>query len=94
MTKHTPGPWATNPRDNALGAPKTDIVDARGDPLFATCLEFSPTLADARLIAAAPELLASLKEMLEVYGWDDGLGPLEILERAKAAIAKAEDQKT
>jgi len=45
--------------------------------------------ANARLMAAAPELLASLREMIECYGSDDGGGPIPIIERARAAIAKA-----
>lgn len=50
-----------------------------------------------RLIAAAPELLEALKEMLETYGgkYDDecrlkDFGELEMIDRARAAIAKAE----
>ncbi len=49
--------------------------------------------ANARLIAAAPELLASLREFVALYdGVRDVLSsPVrEKLERAEAAIAKAE----
>lgn len=34
-------------------------------------------------------LVASLKEMIECYGSDDGGGPIPIIERAKAALAGA-----
>jgi len=34
-------------------------------------------------------LIASLAEMVECYGSDDGGGPIPIIERAKAAIAAA-----
>ena len=49
------------------------------------------TLPDADLIAAAPDLLAALKEMVEAYASDDGISPepTAIL-AARAAIAKAE----
>ena len=47
--------------------------------------------ANARLIAAAPELLAVLKELQEsaVY-WSEYDVPLGIVDRINAAIAKAE----
>lgn len=45
--------------------------------------------ANCRLIAAAPDLKSSLAEMIETYGSDDGGGPIAIIERAKAAIARA-----
>ena len=82
MTKHTPGPWLYWRSERVARF----FIDAHDGSLIAEdALE-----ADARLIAAAPDLLASLKEMLEVYGWDDRLRSLNMLERAKAAIAKAE----
>lgn len=43
--------------------------------------------ANARLIAAAPELLEALQDY--VSDWDNGLGP--DIARLRAAIAKAED---
>lgn len=50
--------------------------------------------ANARLIAAAPDLLASLKEMEDMlHLWmRDNTGPreLDVLERCERAIAKAE----
>lgn len=48
--------------------------------------------ANARLIATAPDLIDSLKEMVEAYsGLDDALGPsmLHKVKRARAAITKA-----
>lgn len=56
-------------------------------------LGWGPTRANARLIAAAPELLAALKD---VVGWVPGSsafftdGSSAAVERARAAIAKAE----
>lgn len=52
--------------------------------------------ANARLIAAAPELLTALEGMIEVYGGSndvDGLPKhvveLDLIQEARAAIAKA-----
>ena len=35
-------------------------------------------------------LLSALKAMVDAYDSDDGLGPIEVIVRAKAAIARAE----
>jgi hypothetical protein len=43
-------------------------------------------LANARLIAAAPDLLEALKDVLPEL---ESIGPLEKFERARAAIARA-----
>lgn len=53
----------------------------------------SELYANARLVAAAPDLLASAKEFVALYdGLRDSIGKSvsEKLERAEAAIAKAE----
>jgi hypothetical protein len=68
MSKHTPGPWehaveqdghnrsicVFNPKDRGI------IADIGGG-------EFDARLANARLIAAAPELLAACQILLAVY---------------------------
>ena len=68
MTKHTPGPWSSNgstiTKSNGLRvrvmSPTAAAPEAWSDIV--------KTLhADARLIAAAPELLEACKEMLEAY---------------------------
>lgn len=48
------------------------------------------TLADARLIAAAPDLLAALKGMLDQPETPEAYNSM--IERAQSAIAKAEGQ--
>lgn len=45
--------------------------------------------ADKRLIAAAPELLEALQELVFLYEHDEGCPELTEYKRAKAAIAKA-----
>jgi hypothetical protein len=52
--------------------------------------------ANARLIAAAPDLLAALQGMIEYfvdYSWDD-YSDTETLQAARAAIAKATGDQT
>lgn len=88
MNRHTLGPWEfyTGPQPN--GCP---IVGARG--LMVAMLAHSinhddqreMALANARLIAAAPELLAALKALVE----DQCDASLPVLVQARAAIKKA-----
>lgn len=83
--KHTPGPWHVEkhgctyeiwPKDS--GQTHTNLGTAR-------------TKADATLIAAAPDLLAALKEMLSIDDWqDEEIAPKQLINKARAAIAKAE----
>ncbi|MDO4708233.1 MAG: hypothetical protein Q4B94_00150 [Pseudomonadota bacterium] len=87
MSKHTPGPWSA--RDIYVRDKNDTIVALMGD-------EVEQSLADARLIAAAPELLEALKELV---AWDLESLPEEVslgysgieqdIARAKAAIVKA-----
>lgn len=89
--QHTQGPWHLEPSDVAVGwyqvkpYPGQVVAD-----IF--------TLEDARLIAAAPEMLDALKEALqalreaveftECYGYY--LGMDETPQRIETAVAKAE----
>lgn len=80
--KHTPGPW--------------EIVDARDGIAIirATHLQitvdhrenFGPAQPDAKLIAAAPELLDALREVL---AYMPDTGSPELLKQIRAAIRKA-----
>lgn len=100
-SKHTPGPWRLTaiPAGNSLtvmvsGSAGYDLVDALGND--------APTNpADARLIAAAPELAEALAELVrmaddtrydtEPCNWstDAKLSRHEKLRMARAALAKA-----
>ncbi len=79
MTNYTPGPWTAV----KLIVVKMTMIHA--DPI-ATCWPAEGSeQANARLIAAAPELLEALREVVRISdrkhnAWD----------KAKAAIAKAE----
>lgn len=92
--KGTPGPWYVTGH-------MTKYIEARiGGGIFQEVAAVGPTdavggygsqqRANARLIAAAPELLESLDELANGYagnGWDVGIVPR--ISKARAAIAKA-----
>lgn len=91
MSKHTPGPWEV----------QNMTVFNRGCMFVANCdglgdvdrMEMSR--ANARLIAAAPDLLAALKELLHMPEFD-GTPEASLLRRdakraARAAIDRAGD---
>ena len=77
MNKHTPGPW---------------FVDAHTNVLAEGCLVAFPSVAaglekqeaNARLIAAAPELLGALQKAVARQGFSN-----DELRDARAAITKA-----
>ena len=73
MNKHTPGPWEYRPAMNYIGfsiaplgtLPTLAAVERCGDCMTVTCFNFpGNTEANARLIAAAPELLTALENLL------------------------------
>lgn len=105
MSAHTPGPWVFgNWADKKQGEPDGaswveiwSLQDGEDALPFVAC-KHQDQLANARLIAAAPELLEALKDMLEVHGvrWEhvraDSSIPqswVELSDKARAAIAKA-----
>jgi len=89
---HTEGPWYVDPNDHPL------YVRAPGGGTVAHCDEafhIHRGDANARLIAAAPDLLAACKQMVSEFesiavtlGADTSKNP--VLVAARAAIAKAE----
>ena len=81
MSNHTPGPWRTGDvfntvfgPPNGTPSPQTIATVARGN------------VANARLIAAAPELLAALEAILTV----DNARQAHIIARAAIAAATKE----
>lgn len=89
MTKHTPGPWHVVEKAEHKGQGILHIVEEGGDPYWdiATLMTHDEELeANARLIAAAPELLEAaqkaLDECVDLIGTDEG-------EALEAAIKKA-----
>lgn len=82
-SKHTPGPWRidsggriVNDPDHATSERDYQIADPLERNTFAECR------ANARLIAAAPELLAACEEAAKFC-------PVYMQDRLRAAIAKA-----
>ncbi|KKL56790.1 hypothetical protein LCGC14_2241900 [marine sediment metagenome] len=99
MTQHTPGPWKIIEHDHAAGDSWLSVcrgaVDITHNKPTAGCIctsRFSAltpaeNMANARLIAAAPELLGTLRELLaEQPPYEKSPG----IDAARAAIAKAE----
>lgn len=86
MSEHTPGPWTVVVSGLAVWSiskpPGQNGVIALCDSV---ARPYAENKANARLIAAAPELLAALEALYE-----DWNGPLtESVQLARAAIAKA-----
>lgn len=88
--KHTPGPWRVGKLVPAM------IFDSHYGDTVATVATFaapeSVIAANARLVAAAPELLEALKVLRERHQIDDPHHAhlCEFCKQADAAIAKAE----
>ena len=89
-TTHTPGPWTheTSLPVSVRLAPLFalgDIHPARGDTAWQEVAE-----ANARLIAAAPELLAALEAAIPAMGVDiSGIDVGAVITQARAALARA-----
>lgn len=89
MNKHTPGPWTNRGRIPQPGLPHSTVAaktliarvysEAFGD--------IEQEEANARLMAAAPELLEALENLLRYLETDD-MRDLD-MNKARAAIAKA-----
>lgn len=96
MSAHTPGPWAIlTPSEDWLGRPVHDwaVTVHEHDDWICTGptwdQEFhDESLANARLIAAAPEMLDALRDVIEHMEWSTTRGEAAY-QCARAAIAKA-----
>jgi hypothetical protein len=84
---YTPGPWEVSPYYNITSRngtiAKTEQMPGNFD---------SERTANARLIAAAPDLLSALERAEAALSWfinDEGECDIEALDEAKAVIAKA-----
>jgi len=89
MSKHTPGPWAL---DAEAKHPWIVTCPVEGFPELPGKVCEVGYLPNARLIAAAPEMLEALKAMLPENNTDEAQcrPDFETCEKARAAIAKAE----
>ena len=87
--QHTPGPWTFAMFKRAIARDEVPRIYGPGG------LDIAETISkdDARLIAAAPDLLAALEGYLSVYRMDPFANASNGLnEKARAAIAKAKGQ--
>ena len=94
MTKHTPGPWRFTPRNNWNEWSKPIVQRGEQGGFCVEGLSTEAEDADARLIAAAPELLEALQiGYAETMDYIDrnklGGENNHWLVLARAAIAKA-----
>lgn len=95
-TPHTPGPWGCT--DTSYHAHDYRLTKPDGSPLpvNAPFNDHSEQRANARLIAAAPDLLAALVYAEQILRksdmaphCEDGCGHCDAAKAARAAIAKA-----
>jgi hypothetical protein len=92
MNKHTPGPWVFY-RQSSCDRGDSYGVKAPA-PHYCVIPPLNIDPADARLIAAAPELLAALRAMLACcYDIEKDIETEDAVEAARAAIAKATGEK-
>jgi len=82
--KYTPGPWVA---DGPFVGTASETRELNHDILSACHDNFNQALANAKLIAAAPDMLEALEKAEKwLKGWASAEHELEIIQ---AAIAKA-----
>jgi hypothetical protein len=91
MSAHTPGPWRIHENPTGGASVETESVSiadvkARGGVPFPTQ---EHCLANARLIAAAPDLLDALNELLGFACTTPGAPAHSSMEKARTALKKA-----
>jgi hypothetical protein len=96
--KHTPGPWGVYGDENFAIFVFCDDKDGLPEicEVNTDLVSEEQAMADAFLIAAAPDLLAALKSAVALCGepggpWNVPSDPGSWIAAARAAIAKAED---
>jgi hypothetical protein len=107
MNKFSIAPWKT--AHSYSHEYIRSIKDAQGELIAQVCAfddgvgnDYIPeTTANARLIAAAPDLLAALRDLLsraeielDQTEWHEGLVNCDILAKSRAAISKALGEQT
>lgn len=86
---HTPGPWTARPRRTGDSWWVEAPIEGGRLGYLAECVGRNASEANALLVAAAPDLLQALRDVLEMI---DHEIPVSVgsLGKARAAIAKAE----
>ena len=99
-TKHTPGPWRISGESATTVQADYRAINSEGGVLIARALGYpnsgyfpsdDEATANARLIAAAPELLESLERCFNIMN-NGGTWSIEDQAAARAAIAKAKGE--
>lgn len=102
---HTPGPWYADQIGAIWRRPPGDLYEQGGGvagdrPIAAAYLGWRsddrcayPVLENARLIAAAPDLLEACRRLLGWSFWEQGGSAARDAEFARAAIRKATGEK-
>jgi hypothetical protein len=104
--QHTPGPWKVYFDDVYKegepvieGVSVVGVPDKDGDETEQIAYIINDSVDDARLIAAAPDLLAALKNLrdwieeqkiMELVGFDDEQGLDDVMTFTRIALEKAE----
>ena len=90
MSQHTEGPWIADGAQ--IFTSDTNVAQANGYRI-----DRETVAANARLIAAAPELLEALEQMVSVFLDTEGRhgeSKNDAMDAARAAIAKATGENT
>mgnify|MGYP006278330327 CR=1 FL=1 len=90
MNKHTPGPWKIAPSwdDCTVEGPNGEEIIFQDGPYQTPTIK----IENARLIAAAPELLEALRVILNISLMDTSPWAKTVAIEARAAIAKTGEQ--
>ena len=96
---HTPSPWSAHvdihPNDSNLSDIRILEPSTATESLTANTIAVlnqnmgSEAIANARLIAAAPDMLDALQAIVDAFGDQDSL----LIDQCKAALAKAKETK-
>ena len=84
----TPGPWALGTIEQNDGS--VAVMDASSDRVARVDAGLKRGAANARLIAAAPELYAALWALVDYRGSDPGAHGRRLVAAARAALAKVD----
>lgn len=89
QTKHTPGPWNLSEDGDLVIGKRGPFRLVKGFMAAGGMPDAAEALANANLIAAAPELLQACKDALAAFEYNGFYNPYQI-GGLKDAIAKAE----
>lgn len=99
MSKHTPGPWRVDGGVSEYGAPAVyaleDVRGGKRNRMFATVYggpdtPREETVANARLIALAPEMLEAIERLLWLIEIELKIDGQHITAGARSLLARAE----